>query len=80
MLVADLGTGTGMLITGLVYIGSLYAVGVELDEKYVGVTKEQLDDKVEDGLYEVINANIARLRFRHKSIDLVVMNPPFGTK
>lgn len=28
MVVADLGIGTGMLICGLVYIGSLYALGV----------------------------------------------------
>jgi predicted RNA methylase len=31
MVVADLGIGTGMLICGLVYIGALYALGVELD-------------------------------------------------
>lgn len=31
MLVADLGVGTGMLICGLVYIGALHAIGVELD-------------------------------------------------
>ena len=42
MVVADLGTGTGMLLTGLIYIGSMHAIGVELDEKYIGVTDKQL--------------------------------------
>jgi putative methylase len=42
MLVADLGVGTGMLICGLVFIGAAYAIGVELDQKYVYVARDQL--------------------------------------
>lgn len=32
-----------MLICGLVFIGAQYALGVELDEKYVFVAKDQLE-------------------------------------
>lgn len=32
-----------MLICGLVYIGAMHVVGVELDEKYVGLAQKQLD-------------------------------------
>lgn len=28
----------------------------------------------------MIHANVARLKLRSKLVDLVVMNPPFGTK
>jgi len=31
-----------MLTCGLVYIGSLYTLGIEIDDKYVKVAKEQL--------------------------------------
>jgi predicted RNA methylase len=79
MLVADLGVGTGMLSCGLVYIGSLFTFGVELDTKYVCVARDQLEEKVEGGLFDLVNANVAQLRLR-KQVDLVVMNPPFGTK
>lgn len=69
-----------MLICGLVFIGAQYALGVELDEKYVFVAKDQLEQKVEGGNFDLINANVAQLKFREKQVDLVVMNPPFGTK
>ena len=51
MVVADLGCGTGMLLTGLVYIGALHAFGVEIDQKYVRVAQDQLEDKVEGGAF-----------------------------
>ena len=51
MVVADLGCGTGMLLTGLVYIGAMHAIGVEIDEKYVRVAQDQLEDKVEGGAF-----------------------------
>jgi len=78
--VADLGVGTGMLICGLVYIGAMHAIGVELDEKYAYVAQKQLELKVEGGSFELIRADVSRLRLRPKQVDLVVMNPPFGTK
>ena len=49
MLVADLGTGTGMLMAGLVYIGALHCIGVEIDEKYVRVAERQIEEKLEGG-------------------------------
>lgn len=35
---------------------------------------------MEGGAFDLINANVARLKLRPKTVDLVVMNPPFGTK
>ncbi len=43
MVVADLGVGTGMLICGLIYIGSGYSIGFEIDEKYINLTREMLE-------------------------------------
>ena len=51
MVVADLGAGTGMLMAGMVYIGALHCIGVELDEKYVRVAEKQLEDKLEGGSF-----------------------------
>ena len=80
MVVADLGTGTGMILTGLVFIGALHSIGVEIDPQYALVALKQLEDKVEGGSFEIINADVSRVRLRGKQVDLVVMNPPFGTK
>lgn len=42
MIVAELGVGTGMLMSGLIYIGAFHTLGVEIDQKYVRVAQEQL--------------------------------------
>jgi rRNA N6-adenosine-methyltransferase METTL5 len=80
MVVADLGAGTGMLAAGLVFIGALHTIAVEIDEKYVAVGQKQLEDKVEGGSFEFINADVTSLKLRGQQVDMVVMNPPFGTK
>jgi putative methylase len=80
MLVAELGVGTGMLMCGLVFVGAGYVLGVEIDEKYVGVAQGQLEEKVEGGHFDLIRADATNLRLRSKQVDMVVMNPPFGTK
>ena len=80
MLVAELGVGTGMILCGLVFIGAGYVLGVEIDEKYVGVAQRQLQEKVEGGNFDLIRADATNLKLRVKQIDMVVMNPPFGTK
>ena len=41
---------------------------------------KQLEEKVEGGSFEVVNCDVSKLRLREKMFDLVVMNPPFGTK
>lgn len=42
MVVADLGVGTGMLLSGLIYIGAFHSLGIEIDEKYIRVAQKQL--------------------------------------
>ena len=59
MVVADLGIGTGMLLTGLIYIGAYHSVGVEIDSKYIRVAQRQLEDKVEGASYELIHADVS---------------------
>ena len=46
----------------------------------MGVSQKQLEDKVEGGSFELIRANASTLKLREGQVDLVVMNPPFGTK
>lgn len=80
MVVAELGVGTGMIIAGLIFIGAYHSLGVEIDQKYVRVAQRQLQEKVEGASYELIQGDVAQLRLKTKMVDLVVMNPPFGTK
>ncbi|KRX05702.1 hypothetical protein PPERSA_09842 [Pseudocohnilembus persalinus] len=80
MISGDLGCGTGMLMAGMLYIGTMYVVGFEIDTKYVKRTQEQLMEKFEDeSLFDLVNINVKNLnnKCKYKMLDIVVMNPPF---
>lgn len=57
---------------------------MELDSKYAQVTLDTLEEKFEDpSMYEIININLKSWKppkLNGKLFDIVVMNPPFGTK
>ena len=35
MVSGDLGSGTGMLMAGMIYIGTMQVIGLEIDTKYI---------------------------------------------
>ncbi len=75
--ILDLGAGTGILAIGAALLGASEVVAVEKDEDAIAVFRENLE------LYEgverlrIVEADVASFR---EPADLVVMNPPFGTK
>ena len=75
--VIDLGAGTGILAIGAALLGAADVVAVEKDEAAFKVLKENLD--VYEGCEQVRPVLSDVGPFREKG-DLVVMNPPFGTK
>lgn len=74
--VADMGAGTGILGIGCLMLGAKKVYFVEKDECAVGLLKENLD-YFEFENYEIINKDMALF---NKKPDLVIQNPPFGTR
>ncbi len=73
--VIDLGTGTGRLAIGATLMGSREVVGVDVDERALALSRENA---------ETVNANVewllSDIREVHGRFDVVVMNPPYGTR
>ena len=78
------GCGTGVLSIGAAILGAGFVTGFDIDDDALNVCKENFDDfKVY--FSDVVHCDVTGLsdeRFigLHKKFDVVVMNPPFGTK
>lgn len=75
--ILDLGAGTGILAVGAALMGAKNVIAVEKDLDAIRVLKENLD------LYEGVDAvQIVESDIAHfdEEADVVIMNPPFGTK
>lgn len=61
-----------------------YALGVDFDEKYVSITQKLLQDKFEEEEvnFDVMGVDVSKWNTERLRgfFDVVVMNPPFGTK
>ncbi|MBU0461553.1 MAG: METTL5 family protein [Nanoarchaeota archaeon] len=73
--VADLGAGTGILGIAALKLGAKKVFFVEKDEDAIDILKRNL--KKTKGKYEIICSDIADF---DKRADIVIQNPPFGTK
>lgn len=84
--VYDLGCGTGILGIGAILLGAKKAVFVDIDEKALEIAKSNVEDTdynmVSEGLIgkqaEFIHSDISKLA--NANADVVIQNPPFGTK
>ncbi|MFH1439499.1 MAG: METTL5 family protein [Candidatus Woesearchaeota archaeon] len=72
---ADFGCGTGILGIGALLLGAKKVFFIDIDKKSIDILKDNLRDI--DGVYEIINDDISKF---DKKVDLVIQNPPFGTK
>ncbi|MBW2997592.1 METTL5 family protein [Candidatus Woesearchaeota archaeon] len=75
--VADLGCGTGILGIGALLMGAKKVFFIDTDTAALAVLGNNLNRlKIKKG-FEIINSDIDLF---DKKIDLVLQNPPFGTK
>ncbi|MFC1723583.1 METTL5 family protein [Nanoarchaeota archaeon] len=75
--IADLGCGTGILGIGALMMGAKKVWFVDVDAKVLEVLKENLDDLGIEEDYEIFKGKVSDF---NEKVDVVVQNPPFGTK
>ncbi|VDM62409.1 unnamed protein product [Angiostrongylus costaricensis] len=81
-LVADLGCGCGMLMStvALAYQPTMI-IGFEIDKQALAICKENLEDLEIEDRCELVNSDVLQISSSlHSQFDVIVMNPPFGTK
>ena len=71
--IADLGSGPGILAVGCLLLGAKKVYLVELDKAALAIAKLNISNKKAVFLNQDI-------RNFHKKVDVVIQNPPFGTK
>jgi len=76
--VADLGSGTGILGIGALLLGADKVFFVELDFAAIDVLRENLEKHIFDKKrYVIVHTDVKAFS---EKVDLVIQNPPFGTK
>lgn len=87
--VCDLGSGCGVLSIGSALVGAAYVCGIEIDEDAVQLALQNCDEMFEEERETPIDFINARVDSNSSSVlfgrfsnlfDVVIMNPPFGTK
>ncbi len=73
--VIDLGTGTGRLAIGAALMGGEGVVGVDVDERAIGLARENAEAAAVR--VEWVQSDIEKVSMR---FDTVLMNPPYGTR
>jgi ribosomal protein L11 methyltransferase (prmA) len=84
---ADLGTGPGILAIASSLIGFNYVLAVDVDKDALNDARTNInlsDENYDLGLIDLIQADLTNpnlfSKLKNKVFDVVVMNPPFGTK
>ena len=76
--VADLGAGTGILGIGALILGAKRVFFVEIDPEAIQTLKENLATlDISPESYTILEADLTSFT---QKVDLILMNPPFGTK
>lgn len=80
--VVDLGSGNGILGIAALLLGARKVTFVETDKDALEVLHSNLNtlDKALMAQAEVVNAHIGRDEVELESVDLLVMNPPWGVQ
>lgn len=78
--ILDLGCGSGVLSIGCVMLGAANVLGLDIDPDALDTCQQNLEAFEMDNV-DLVNGNVADADqiLRHK-FDVVLMNPPFGTK
>ncbi|CAJ0599468.1 unnamed protein product [Cylicocyclus nassatus] len=80
--VGDLGCGYGMLMSAVALAYEPAAViGFDIDKHAISTCKDNLEDLEIDGRCDLVRADVLELPTSFRSdFDVILMNPPFGTK
>ncbi|KAK6151817.1 hypothetical protein DH2020_014452 [Rehmannia glutinosa] len=76
--VADFGCGCGTLGLAADLLGAEHVIGFDIDAESIEIASSNADELEVD--MDFIHCNIRNLRLSDRTIDTVVMNPPFGTR
>lgn len=78
-MVADLGCGSGMLLTGALLMDAAFCSGFDIDSDALRICAKNVNE-FEFTSYDLLVCDITKLNEKfHNLYDTVVMNPPFGT-
>ena len=85
ILVADLGCGTGTLLVGSALVGCSFAVGFDVDQQALQICRRNLEEKGLLNRCDLVQTDLRRKNSQipermHGQFDIVLTNPPFGTK
>jgi len=76
-IIADLGSGTGILGIGAMILGAKKVYFVESESSAMEIAKSNLDMVESESSAEFMLIDVREF---DKKVDVIVMNPPFGTK
>lgn len=87
-IVADFGCGCGVLSIGAGMLGAGQVIGIDIDQDALDIAQENISSFELESEIDLINCNLASggenrvldYLASRKTIDTVIMNPPFGTK
>lgn len=77
--IADLGCGSGILGIGALLLGAKFVYFIDIDNEAINLLYENLR-KYNFKNYKVITDDVKAFSNYVEMVDIVVMNPPFGTK
>jgi len=78
--ILDLGCGSGVLTIGCVMLGAATVLGLDLDPDALDTCQQNLEAFDIDNV-DLINGNVTDAdQILRQKFDVVIMNPPFGTK
>jgi len=78
--ILDLGCGSGVLTIGCVMLGAATVLGLDLDPDALDTCQQNLEAFDIDNV-DLVNGNVTDAdQILRQKFDVVIMNPPFGTK
>ena len=85
--IADLGSGTGILGIGALLLGAKFVYFLDIDREVLNVLRENIENynnpQIKRNKYKVVHKTIEEINkeyFMSLHADVVIQNPPFGTK
>ena len=75
--IVDMGCGTGILGLGCLLLGAKSVAFIDIDDKALEICKNNIEENFEGNNYTILKADVKDIQI---AADIVVMNPPFGSK